>query len=102
MAAILSWGLPKEMESITQEIRVLKLLGAGWREIGVPLMMRGIVLGVVFSTSGLFLLYILWHLSLSLPLQLHYVSLAGLLTVVSLASAAGAIASWQVARSALK
>jgi cell division transport system permease protein len=85
-----------------EESRILVLLGANWKQIGLPLIGRGLTIGVISATAGLLLLYLFWHLSARLSLQLSFITGNGIALVTACSITAGAISAIVTARSQLK
>ena len=84
------------------ESRVLVLLGANWKQIGLPLIGKGLTVGIAAAIAGLLLLYLFWHLSSSLSLQLSFITGNGIAVVAACCIVAGAISAIAAARSQLK
>ena len=85
-----------------EESRVLVLLGANWKQIGLPLIGKGLTVGIAAAIAGLLLLYLFWHLSSNLSLQLSFITGNGIAVVAACCIAAGAISAIVTARSQLK
>ncbi len=85
-----------------EESRILLLLGANWKQIGLPLLGRGLFVGIAAAVGGLLLLYLFWHLSSRLSLQLSFITGNGIAVVVACSIVAGAVSAVVAARSQLK
>jgi cell division protein FtsX len=85
-----------------EESRILVLFGANWKQIGLPLIGKGLTVGIAAAIAGLFLLYLFWHLSSRLSLQLTFINGNGIAVVVACSVVAGAISAILAARSQLK
>ena len=85
-----------------EESRILLLLGANWKQIGLPLIGNGLTIGIAAAITGLLLLYLFWHLSSRLSLQLSFITGNGIAFVVACSIVAGAISAILAARSQLK
>jgi cell division protein FtsX len=85
-----------------EESRILVLLGANWRQIGLPLLGKGLTVGTTSAIAGLLLLYFLWHLSSKLSLQLSFITGSGMALVATCCIAASAISAISAARGQLK
>jgi cell division protein FtsX len=85
-----------------EESRILVLLGANWKQIGLPLIGKGLTIGIAAAIAGLLLLYLFWHLSSRLSLQLSFITGNGIAVVAACSIAAGAISALMTARSQLK
>jgi cell division protein FtsX len=85
-----------------EESRILVLLGANWRQIGLPLIGKGLGIGIATAITGLLLLYLIWHLSSRLSLQLAFITGNGMAVVAACSIAAGAISVILAARSQFK
>lgn len=85
-----------------EESRILVLLGANWKQIGLPLIGKGLTVGITAAIAGLLLLYLFWHLSSRLSLQLSFITGNGIAVVAACSIAAGAISAIVAARSQLK
>ena len=85
-----------------EETRVLKLLGAGWKQIGWPLVFKGFAVGLTAGVAGLLLLYLLWRLSLQLPLQLSFITGNAIATIIVSCLFAGLASGLLTARSQLR
>ncbi len=76
-----------------EESRILRLLGADWRQIGLPLAGRGLAVGAAAAVVGLLLLYVLWDFSARLSLQLSFITGYGVAVVAVCSVAAGVISA---------
>jgi cell division protein FtsX len=85
-----------------EETRFLVLLGANWKQIGLPLLGKGLTVSIVAAITGLLLLYLSWHLSTRLSLQLSFITSNGMALVAACSVAAGTISAIAIARSQLK
>ena len=85
-----------------EESRILLLLGANWKQVGLPLIGKGLTVGIAAAIAGLLLLYLFWHLSSRLSLQLSFITGNGIAVVAACSIAAGAISAIVAARSQLK
>jgi cell division protein FtsX len=85
-----------------EESRILVLLGANWKQIGLPLIGKGLTIGIAAAIAGLLLLYLFWHLSSRLSLQLSFITGNGIAVVAACSIAAGAISAIATAQSQLK
>ena len=85
-----------------EETRVLKLLGAGFRQIGLPLVVTGFTIGLTAGVAGLFFLYLLWHLSSRLPLQLSFITGNGIAMIIACCLIVGLTSGLVAARSQLR
>jgi cell division protein FtsX len=85
-----------------EETRVLKLLGAGWKRIGLPLVIKGLTVGLSSGIAGLLLLYLLWRLSARLPLQLSFITDNGIATIIGCCLIVGLTSGLVTARSQLR
>jgi cell division protein FtsX len=85
-----------------EESRILLLLGANWKQIGLPLIGKGLMVSIAAAIAGLLLLYLFWHLSSRLSLQLSFITGNGIAVVATCCIAAGTISAIVVARSQLR
>jgi cell division protein FtsX len=85
-----------------EESRILVLLGANWKQIGLPLIGRGLTVGIAAAIAGLLLLYLFWFLSSRLSLQLAFITGNGMAVVAACSMIAGAVSAILAARGQLK
>jgi cell division protein FtsX len=76
-------GLRKIVSARREESRILLLLGASWKQIGLPLVGKGLTVGIAAAITGLLLLYLFWHLSSGLSLQLSFITGNGIAIVAA-------------------
>jgi cell division transport system permease protein len=102
LLAVMWLGLRKIALACREQTRVLVLLGAGWKEVGLPLLVKALLAGIVAAAAGLILLKALWVLSARFPLQLSFITGNGIATVVAFTVAAAMIAGALVAQRQLR
>jgi cell division protein FtsX len=95
-------GIRRIASARKEESRILILLGANWKQIGLPLIGKGLTVGIAAAITGLLLLYLFWYLSSRLSLQLSFITGDGMAVVAACSIAAGAISAIVAARSQLK
>lgn len=82
-----------------EEHRILVLLGAGWKQIALPLLGKGLLVGLASAFGGILLLYLCWHLSLKLSLQLAFISGNGIVLVAGWSLVSGILSGIVTTRS---
>jgi cell division protein FtsX len=95
-------GIRKIALARKEESRILLLLGANWKQIGLPLIGEGLTVGIAAAIAGLLLLYLFWHLSSRLALQLSFLTGNGIAVVAACSIAAGVVSAVAALRSQLK
>ncbi len=103
MLLLVMWiGIRRMALARSEQTRVLLLLGAGWKQIALPLLANGLTSGMIAALAGLMLLYLLWHFSAGLPLQLAFLTGNGLALVAVCTVIAGVFAGLYESRSQMK
>ncbi|MCK4858049.1 MAG: permease-like cell division protein FtsX [candidate division Zixibacteria bacterium] len=75
------WAVSKIVYSRQEEIKALLMHGAGFRQIGIPLILEGCALGTLGAILGELLLVLLWQASCQLPLQLAFISTTSMVAI---------------------
>lgn len=100
--AVVFWGIRKMALSRRQETRILKLFGAGWKQIGIKTVAEGSLLGTAAAAIGVAVSYLFCLIAPAMPMQLVFVSMAVSITIGLVGLIAGMSAGLLVARSQLK
>lgn len=103
-AAVLQilWAVNRTAASRMNEIEVLKISGAGWKHLGLPLMLEGSTLGIVSSILGLIALYLIWHISLKLPIKTQFISTQSIIAMPLVGLFSGFTAGYLMTRRLLR
>jgi cell division protein FtsX len=99
---VVLWGVRKSALLRCEETRVLKLFGAGWRQIGLPLVTEGTFVGLIAAILGVSLLYLFWRLSPIPNLELAHLSAVGSVMIVLSGLLAGVASSLLIAQRQLR
>jgi cell division transport system permease protein len=92
------WAVSRTALTRKDEIEVFKSAGAGWRHIGMPLLVEGSALGLLSGILGIIVLYFLWLAAKSLPIHPEFVSASSMVAVPLAGLFSGLTASYVVVR----
>lgn len=95
------WTVSRTAITRREEIEVLKSAGAGWRHIGMPLLVEGGVLGLLSGILGIVALYFLWLAARSLPIHPEFVSASSAMAVPLAGLFSGLTAAYVAVRRSL-